>query len=583
MIPEGYKRALFLGTTGSGKTSLLCRIIGTQEIKNFPPVSTSKTTTCPTEFILDGGPVYQAEALTISREKARKLIDECIAKALEEAVAGSSDHLILQRLLYHPEQRFRLAYTLGVPASPPAEDDEDDGETDCGEMSALSESQRSGITNFLSRVLSQIKKLARDSTSSSQFLSDDIVKKIEERFRPFKKTGLPQTPDWPANIHLIAGGRDEFISQVRYLIGNDASLFGSLISPLIEKIRLSGPFAPRGESCSQLSVMDSEGLGHISSTATTLPVAITDHFSEFDSIVLVDNSKQPMQAATQAVIKASYLYGHEHKLILANTHFDQIHGANLPDSYAKKRHLTGSAENFLNTHKGKTSGRILLRLKRAMCEDALFFSRLNQEKDSKMTLKNLSKFLAALHRSRTRDFGILPQYIFNDLRKYLNRSSEIFHERWEGYLQTEHWTRVKALTRRFAHNCNAHELEYSNMRPLADLIESVQQEVSPLIESPASWSHQTRSEEEQDAAIRYVKQQLYNALRRFAYDSLYSHELEAWKFTDSLHGQGSASERNKNIGEILEREVHPNGIFVPAIAKVIYGVTGNTFQNSLPL
>ncbi len=45
-----------------------------------------------------------------------------------------------------------------------------------------------------------------------------------------------------------------------------------------------------------------------------------------DAIVLVDNAAQPMQAGPCAVLQSLVISGHESKLLLAFTHFDEVKG-----------------------------------------------------------------------------------------------------------------------------------------------------------------------------------------------------------------------------------------------------------------
>lgn len=48
---DGYARALFVGSTGVGKTTLLRQFIGTgNKLEKFPAISTAKTTTCDIEI-----------------------------------------------------------------------------------------------------------------------------------------------------------------------------------------------------------------------------------------------------------------------------------------------------------------------------------------------------------------------------------------------------------------------------------------------------------------------------------------------------------------------------------------------------
>ena len=128
---------LLLGTTGSGKTTLVRQLLGTDpKTERFPSTSAGKTTTADTEFIIDDGP-YRAAVTFRDRDEVRDYLEECMTAAAlaayrrKQKVTGE----ILRRLLNHVSQRFRLNYILGNGPSEP--DDEDfEGEEEAGELVA---------------------------------------------------------------------------------------------------------------------------------------------------------------------------------------------------------------------------------------------------------------------------------------------------------------------------------------------------------------------------------------------------------------------------------------------------------------
>ena len=111
--PNGYRRVLFLGTTGAGKTTLVRQLIGTDPLKErFPSTSTAKTTTHDTEVVLADGD-WRAVVTFASRDEVREYLNECISAAVLSAASGASDAEVLRRLLNHVNQRFRFSYVLG--------------------------------------------------------------------------------------------------------------------------------------------------------------------------------------------------------------------------------------------------------------------------------------------------------------------------------------------------------------------------------------------------------------------------------------------------------------------------------------
>ena len=107
------RRALFIGTTGAGKTTLVRQLIGTDPTKErFPSTSTAKTTIHDTEIVLAEGN-WRAVATFAPSDEVREYLNECISAAVLSAAKGRNDVEVLRRLLNHVNQRFRFSYVLG--------------------------------------------------------------------------------------------------------------------------------------------------------------------------------------------------------------------------------------------------------------------------------------------------------------------------------------------------------------------------------------------------------------------------------------------------------------------------------------
>ena len=80
---EGYARALFVGTTGAGKTSLLRHLIGSDpELDRFPSTSTAKTTISDIEVIPAAGEFRAAVAFFCRPSFRRMSKTACSTPAL---------------------------------------------------------------------------------------------------------------------------------------------------------------------------------------------------------------------------------------------------------------------------------------------------------------------------------------------------------------------------------------------------------------------------------------------------------------------------------------------------------------------
>ena len=111
---DGYATVMLVGTTGAGKTTVLRQIIGSDR---FPPISTSRTTTCDIEIVTSDGP-FDAVVTFMDEHEVRNEIENCLHNACRVVIdtrEGSErgDGRIASALLTPSDQRFRLSYPLG--------------------------------------------------------------------------------------------------------------------------------------------------------------------------------------------------------------------------------------------------------------------------------------------------------------------------------------------------------------------------------------------------------------------------------------------------------------------------------------
>ena len=123
---DGYSRVLFMGTTGTGKTSLLRQFIGSHPKKDrFPSTATGKTTTAGIEVITQPGD-FEAVVTFFPRRLVQTYVVESVLEACRIAWRNESDERVIRDLLNHKDQRFRLSYLLGSwdPGSEQADEDD---------------------------------------------------------------------------------------------------------------------------------------------------------------------------------------------------------------------------------------------------------------------------------------------------------------------------------------------------------------------------------------------------------------------------------------------------------------------------
>jgi hypothetical protein len=382
---SGYRRVVLVGTTGSGKTTLGQQIIGTDpKGERFPSTSAGKTTVAETELLLDGGP-FRAVVTFLPRDQVRDYVEECISRSVLAAYQNEPDAEVLRHLLKHVSQRFRLDYILGNGRQVLEEDDNDLDEEEISfdietqdEAHLIDTSTKSSVLQSIvecvrniairhgndlkdnldasdedERVIEEILEenldhLIRDD-EEFQDVVDQLMDEIEQRFDLLAAGRIYRTKQgWPLYWHWETEGRNAFLKAVLRFSSISASYWGTLLTPLVNGIRVAGPFKPIWADQQPLLVLfDGEGLGHTPDSSASLPTALTRRFDQVDAIILVDNATQPMQAAAAAVMSNLASSGKTSKPMTCFTHFDAVGGPNLPTFSAKEQHVKASAENVV--------------------------------------------------------------------------------------------------------------------------------------------------------------------------------------------------------------------------------------------
>ena len=605
---EGYARIQFVGTTGAGKTTLLRQIIGSDpKLDKFPSTSAAKTTISDIE-VITAEDSYNAIVTFLNESQTRLLVEECVLEAVINSDEGGNNESIARRLLTHKGQRFRLNYILGDMKT----DDEEleDDELEDNEDSTLNEFQeqefhqqtisesekdqmRESILDYIKRITeiadisrqkldkqlgTDSKKLMGQEQDIAQelfedlvleqdefnLLVDEVMDEIQKRF-DFIQDGDIKTDknSWLMYWKFNTENRDEFIKIIRYFSSNFAPMFGRLLTPLVQGIRIKGPFYPKNWSTDlpKLVLMDGQGLGHTPDSAQTLPTSLTKRFSECDVILLVDNAKQPMQAASLAVLRSIGSSGYHAKLAIAFTHLDLVSGDNLLTTRDKKNHVLNSLTNGLTDLKTILGMPVIRNIERDLEKRCFFLGHIQEKlsEDRNWTRKELNRFLEVFKSSIVPQpqISAKPIYDITYLFFALQGATEDFRTPWTSRLglkysgiNAEHWTRIKALSRRFALSWDD---EYDGLMPVADLIARLTERISLYLDRPVRWELDSASEEEKQQVINIIRQEVNKALHTLARDRLDREQKNEWIKAFGYRGQGSAKLRARDIDGIFEK------------------------------
>lgn len=599
-LDSAYRRVLLVGTTGSGKTTLARQLLGTDpETERFPSTSTGKTTVADMEFILADGP-FRAVVTFMPRDQVRDHVEECMSSAALAAYRGAGDSEQLRLLLNHVNQRFRLSYLLGRgPLVQSEDDDEYSSEEDVlpgaapeidlaptnqilltaiSMLRRIANGHAEGLWNELNakpgdeRVVEEIFEENLDhllrNDDEFQLLADSLMDEIEQRFEMVSAGEFRKTKQsWPRMWAWEINDRGEFLRTVGRFSSNHARYFGALLTPLVNGIRVIGPFKPNwSESSPKLVLLDGEGLGHTPDSSASIPTFLSRRFDDVDVVLLVDNAAQPMQAAPVQLMRSLASSGKTSKLITCFTHMDIVRGDNLPTFQLRKQHVLASGENVL-TSIGDQLGRFAERALRQSLQRACFFvGGIDEELDrakgtARRSVDELLNLLTAIDAAREVPafVGSVPVYDRVNLVLAVKDAAEKFQDDWLvrlGYSvrpgsSKEHWTRVKALARRLAEGWGD---EYGTLRPVADLFRSLQDQIYVFIQNPIRWEGPEPHDEEKQTVFDGFAQAISEKTLELATRRLREDHVTQWQEAYTRRGPGSTYHRAAIIrGEIYER------------------------------
>ena len=362
---------------------------------------------------------------------------------------------------------------------------------------------------------------------------------------------------------------------------NYAPLFGRLLTPLVNGVRVSGPFAPlwHGPEVPKLVLLDGEGLGHTPTSSSAVSTAVSRRIEAADAVLLVDSAKQPMQAAPLAAMREVVATGNARKLIIGFTHFDEVKGDNLPNASAKVQHVLASAENVLAAF-GEELGPYAERALRQRLESARFFFADIHEPlrgstaSGRRTISQIRKLLDAIDAviERPEPVEARPVYDRMNLVLAIRAAADAFHEAWRprlglefrpGYAK-EHWTRVKALSRRLA---TGWADEYDTLRPIADLRKELVERIYVFVQDPLRWEGPHPPDDQKQACFDAFADNLGRRLLEVCARRMWHERAAQWQDAYVKHGTGSTFVRARIIGDEIYEPAAPVPDVTPSLER----------------
>ena len=419
----------------------------------------------------------------------------------------------------------------------------------------------------------ELDTLLRDSETFHE-MADSLMEEMEKRFDLLPPGAVTRTGQgWPLSWRgeWPLEKRREFIRSVSMFSSNYARWYGRLLTPLVNGLRVAGPFSPKWSfgPTPKLVLFDGEGLGHTPDTSSSLSTRVSQLIETADAVILVDNAAQPMQAGPLAAMRELVATGNGRKLILAFTHFDEVKGDNLPGVTEKAHYVLASAENVLSTFRedlGPSAERIL----RERLQDARFFladlqAPLSEStRTGKRTMAQLRKLLTTIDQviERPQPTEACPVYDRSKLVRAIDSAAEAFHTAWrlrlglesEPGVWKEHWARVKALNRRLA---EMGKDQYGSLRPVADLRQELRDRIYVFIQNPLRWEGPQPSDGEKQIKYDTFADSLGGRLRDLSTRRVWQEHIDAWQHAYQKRGRGSTFVRAGIIGNDIYKAAAP--------------------------
>lgn len=589
---QGYANVLLVGTTGAGKTTLLRQLIGTDPKKErFPSTSPNKTTVSDTEVICADGS-YEAVVTFFDQREVRLHLEDCVMAAVIAMLKGEDQWTVAQHLLEHSEQRFRFFYVLG-------EYEVDEEEIDVDDLTseeAVSLEERKAFANVISGYLEQVAELTKlskkvmdqlgnelnvnyhelgsvDRNAFEELLDeelrqsktfhglvDDMIEEMALRFEHLQVGEMIQrNGDWPMIWYYNTDNREAFIRTIRKFSSNYAPQFGRLLTPLVQGIRVKGPFKPDwSERVPKLVLIDGQGLGHTASTSSSIPVQTLRKFESSDAVLLVDSAKHPMQAASLAVLRSVAASGHISKLRICFTHMDELSGDCIRNRKSRIRHVNASLNQAANYISERLGPEMALNMDTNLSNQSFYLEKLDKVVDegnnhTKEELEKLLRFLQVSIFTPT-DSNVIPVYDEANLVIAIQKATKSFHELWNNRLtgdQKRHWATIKALSKRKALDFD--DGEFRDLRPVAEITDLLMEQVRRMLNHPVFWVPETNEEEQKKLAADKIARDVHMKLIDYCTSRFWKSHLTQWNVAYHYTGENSSKKRTKEIFNIYDK------------------------------
>lgn len=181
---------------------------------------------------------------------------------------------------------------------------------------------------------------------------------------------------------------------------------------------------------------------------------------------------------------------------------------------------------------------------------------------------------------------VKPVYDVANLILCIPQAMAAFREPWRAKLKLpsrsnispEHWTRIKALSRRFA---EMGTYEYQELRPVADFILRLSEHISVFLASPLRWAPAHAPEEMKRQVVDEIARRVFTDLHELGAQRLFHERVKEWAVAYGHRDTGSAAKRSRDIDGIYDTAAPIPGEAANENASQLVAAITATVKNSV--
>jgi hypothetical protein len=573
---------LVAGATGVGKSRFVQQLLQTT-LLNFPMRGAGRTTVSDTEIIA-GDFDFSAVITFFAENEVRQIVRENILEACSFAQGEADRSKIASKLLVDADKRFRFGFVLGDWSEgekelPDDEDDLIDEEDSIIDVAANIHSLRwqklsSCVDQIISMTAVALEKAAQlypekdnnDVDDWLQLVDQEQVDALAEEFLGELERRLciaTGASSWPV-MHRVAETEDktEFFSKLQRFYQNNRKLFGMLVTPLVQGIRVRGRFPPpewAAENLQSWVLLDGQGVGHEQMQTTnldrTIPPELAKKFSGADIICLIDRAVPAMTGDAPVLLEHLLIRGYLERLLLIFTHFEAVNAPDL-DTSGKKAKVLEGLNNTIQSIVLPKAQRI--QLERNAQSQSYFLSKLNLPStkltnSTRATIKAICDRIAyKTAKAQIRD--VRPVYNEYEIANIVSKEIHAYRQDWsESSLSRFNYKIIEALANWIG---NAYSDGYPKRRlyPGQNLSERLVSGISIHLDQPIVWEPSAPSDEEQSAILNAIRSKVGDGIdqyckRMLVQDPRTAQWLPAYQ---KIFGPGTKRRRARTVARILE-------------------------------